>query len=71
MTSHQGTATVYPASHADTTDLVELHLLLPAYQFSALEEVADRSELTVAALLRRTIGDFLGQPPATAGWQGG
>lgn len=40
-------------------EVVELHLLVPVCQFTALEAVAARSQLTVAALLRRTIGDFL------------
>jgi hypothetical protein len=49
------------------TDVIEIHLLLPSHQFSALEVAATRSDRSVAALLRGTIGDFLraqtpGQP---------
>ena len=65
-TTPRSSATGYLASHAHATDMVELHLLLPAHQFSALEAAAARSGLTVAALLRRTVGDFL-CPPRAAG----
>ncbi len=51
---------------ADATDVVELQLLLPSHQFAALEAEAVRLELTIAALLRRAIGDFLQPPPTTA-----
>jgi hypothetical protein len=44
---------------APATDVIELQLLLPSHQFAALEAAAVRSELTVAALLRRVIGDAL------------
>jgi hypothetical protein len=44
---------------AVVNDEVELHLLLPSYQLSALEQAAARSVLTVPAVLRRAIGDFL------------
>jgi hypothetical protein len=41
------------------TDVIEIRLLLPTSQFSALEATATRSDRSVAALLRSTIGDFL------------
>lgn len=49
------------------TDVIEIHLLLPMSQLSALEAAAARSDRSVAAFLRGTIGDFLqshaaGQP---------
>jgi CheY-like chemotaxis protein len=44
--------------------VVELQLLLPAGQLTTLEAMAARSQLTVGALLRRTIGDFLRSPMA-------
>ena len=48
------------ASHA--TDVVELRLLLPANQVSALEEAAVRLERSVAALVRLAVSDFLRSP---------
>lgn len=51
-----------PSAHA--TDMVELHLLLPASQVSALEAVAVRLELSVVALVRLAVGDFLQSPTA-------
>ena len=45
-------------------DVVELHLLLPARQLSALETAAARSQVTVASLLRTTIDDLLRAPAA-------
>jgi hypothetical protein len=56
-----------PPSHA--TDVVELHLLLPANQFSALEAVAVRLELSVDALVRLAVGRYL-QSPAAFGFVG-
>ena len=40
-------------------DVVELHLLLPARQLSALETAAARSHVTVASLLHTTIDGYL------------
>jgi hypothetical protein len=40
-------------------DVVELQLLLPMRQLSALEAVAARSKLTVNGLLLETIDNFL------------
>lgn len=50
------------ASHA--TDVVELRLLLPSNQVSALEAAAVRLELSVAALVRLAINSFLQSPAA-------
>jgi hypothetical protein len=44
------------------SEVVELIFLLPSHQFSALEEAANRLEVPVAQLLRRTLLDFLRQP---------
>jgi len=52
-----------------TKDVVELQLLLPAHQFSALEAVAAQLEMTVATLLRRAIADLL-RPRSAAGFVG-
>ena len=49
-------------SHA--ADVVELHLLLPSDQVSALEAAAVRLELSVDALVRSAVGDFLRSPAA-------
>ena len=43
-------------------DVVELHLLLPLNQVSALEAAAVRLELSVDALVRSAVGDFLRSP---------
>lgn len=51
-----------PPTHA--TDVVELHLLLPANQVSALEAAAVRLELSVAALVRLAVSRFLRSPAA-------
>jgi hypothetical protein len=45
-------------------DVVELHLLVPSDHITALEAAATRSHLTVAALVRRVLGDFLLSPAA-------
>ncbi|WP_171472646.1 hypothetical protein [Frigoriglobus tundricola] len=50
-------------------DIVELHLPLSARQHSALEAAAARLEMTVAALLHRTIADLL-RPRAPGGLVG-
>ncbi len=50
------------------TDVNEILLLLPAHQLSALEVTAARSNRSVAALLRGTIGDSLrSQAPGSTG----
>jgi two-component system, OmpR family, response regulator len=49
---------------SQATDVVELHLLLPSNQFSALEATAVRLELSVAALVRGAVRDFLRSPAA-------
>ena len=67
MTAEVGTGSGWADSSLHATDEVELHLLLPAGQFSALEAAALRPELTVGELLRRTSGEFLRPPPAARG----
>jgi hypothetical protein len=52
---------------APANDDVELLLLVPARQLAALERAAVRAKLTVTALLRRTVGNFL-QSAATDGF---
>lgn len=59
MSRQEGKKTEGPPAFPHPTEVVELHLLLPGCQFTALEAVAARSHLTVATLLRRTISDFL------------
>lgn len=54
-------------SHA--TDVVELRLLLPSNQVSALEAAAVRLELSVAALVRLAVSGFL-ESPAVVGFAG-
>jgi hypothetical protein len=56
-----------PPSHA--TDMVELRLLLPSNQVSALGAAAVRLELSVDALIRSAVGRFL-QSPAALGFVG-
>jgi hypothetical protein len=62
MTRPEGIATDGLSAFPHSAEVVELHLLLPVRQFTALEAVAARSQLTVATLLRRAIGDFLRLP---------
>lgn len=54
---------------SQATDVIELRLLLPSNQVSALEAAAVRLELSVAALVRCAISDFL-QSPAAIGFVG-
>lgn len=49
-------------SMASGGDVVEVHLLLPTRQLSALNAAAARSRVTVGALLRSTIDDLLRVP---------
>ena len=63
------TGSTEPLVFARGVDVVELHLLIQKDQFAALEAVATRAQLTVAALIRRTMGDFL-RPPAAPGFVG-
>ena len=44
---------------ARENEVVEIDLLLPANQASALEVAAVRAGLSVAALVRRVVSDFL------------
>jgi hypothetical protein len=46
-------------SRRTEAEVLEVPLLLPAWQATALEEVAHRQGLTAGALTRRLIGDFL------------
>ena len=46
-------------------EVLEVPLLLPAWQATALEEVAYRQGLTAGALTRRLIGDFLSRARTT------
>jgi hypothetical protein len=55
-------------THFPPARVVELLLLLPLNQFSALEVVASRLNLTVGQLLRCTISDFLRQPLPATDW---
>jgi hypothetical protein len=62
MTSRDGTAdSRQPFSHCGG-ELVELILLLTRNQFSALEVMARRLNLTISELVRRGVGDFFLQP---------
>jgi hypothetical protein len=54
---------------ARENDMVEIDLLLPANQVSALEVAAVRAGLSVAALVRRVVSDFL-QSTAAGGFVG-
>jgi hypothetical protein len=67
MTAEGGTGSGWADATLHATDVIELHLLLPARQVSALRAAALRSELTVDDLLRRTIGEFLRPPPPARG----
>ena len=62
MTSQDGIADSRQPIFPPTSEVVELMLLLPRKQFSALEAVARRLNLTMGQLLRRTVGEFLLQP---------
>ena len=62
MTSQDGIADIRQPNFAPTSEVVELMLLLPRNQFSALEVVAGRLNLTLGQLLRRIVGDYLLQP---------
>ena len=62
MTNQEGIADSRQRMFSPTGDVVELMLLLTADQFSALEVVAGRLDLTVGQLLRRTVSDFLLRP---------
>lgn len=68
MTEQGKIPTDHPAV-SQGTEVVELRLLLPANQASALEAAAGRLELSVAALVRCAISDFL-QSPAAVGFVG-
>lgn len=68
MTEQGKTPTDHPAV-SQATDVVELRLLLPSNQVSALEAAAGRLELSVTALVRLAISDFL-QSPAVIGFVG-
>jgi hypothetical protein len=50
-------------------DVVEVHLLVPLHQVAALEAAGARLELTVGALIRRSVSDFL-QSPADPAFEG-
>jgi hypothetical protein len=67
MTGHP--SAVADRETAPANDDVELLLLVPARQLAALERAAVRAELTVTALLRRAVGDFL-RPAPTDGFAG-
>ena len=62
MTSQDGTADSHQPVFPPRSEVVELMLLLTRNQFSALEVVASRLNLTIGELIRRTVGDFLLQP---------
>ena len=62
MTGQEGSTGTRRSFPPPTGEVVELMLLLTSNQFSALEVVAGRLNLTVGRLLRRTISDFLLQP---------
>ena len=47
------------------SEVREVPLLLPAWQVTALEEVAYRHGLTAGALARRLIADFLSRSKTT------
>jgi hypothetical protein len=67
--TEQGKSSIDRPAVTQETDVVELRLLLPSYQVSALEAAAVRLELSVAALVRLAISDFL-QSPMTIGFVG-
>src|SRR5436305_11819661 len=55
MTHQEGIVDCRRTMFPPTGDVVELLLLLPTNQFSALEVVAGRLDLTTCQLLRRTV----------------
>jgi hypothetical protein len=62
MTSRDGIAGADQTVFPPTGEVVELMLLLPSNQFTALEATAGQMHLTVGQLLRRTVNQFLLQP---------
>ncbi|MFO0878685.1 MAG: hypothetical protein U0840_15195 [Gemmataceae bacterium] len=46
----------------ETTEVVEIPLLVPVWQISALERVAFLRGMTTAEVLRQAIGDVLAHP---------
>jgi hypothetical protein len=47
-------------------DVVEVPLLLPAWQMTALETAAHSQGLTAAAMVRHVLGDFIRGLPTTS-----
>ncbi len=64
MTKRAGSAKVCNGGVSLAQEVTELLLILPAGEFSALEEAAHRLSLTVGQLIRRTVSDFLSDPPS-------
>jgi hypothetical protein len=62
MPSQDGTADSRQPISLRRSEVVELMLLLTRNQFSALEVLAGRLNLTIGELIRRTVGDYLLQP---------
>ena len=62
MTNQDGIADSRQPIFPPRSEVVELMLLLTRNQFSALEVVSRRLNLTIGELLRHTVGDFLLQP---------
>jgi hypothetical protein len=57
MTEQEG-----PSEDCHRTEVIEVLMILSTVQFFALEEVANRQNMTIARLLRRAISDFIQQP---------
>ncbi len=51
------------ASWARTTEVVEIPLLLPFWQVSALEQAAHQRGMTAAEMVRGLLRDFIAQQP--------
>lgn len=67
--TEQGKSSIDRPAVTQETDVVELRLLLPSKQVAALEAAAVRLELSVTALVRLAISDFL-QSPKVIGFVG-
>ena len=57
----------YPRGEAPEGEVVEVPLLLPGWQVSALERAAHRRGLTAGEMLRSVLGDFIARLPAGNG----
>jgi hypothetical protein len=54
-------ARMFDPAPATTVEIVELPILLPAWQVSALEQAAQRQGLTAGEMVRHILGHYLGQ----------